>query len=75
MDGVKPALEAANAKYLSRGGPHKVYEGDWEPHRVVILEFPSVNEWERFYHGSIYQELKTLRDQCSSSRLVSVEGI
>ena len=28
MDGVKPALEAANAKYLSRGGPHKVYEGD-----------------------------------------------
>lgn len=25
---VKPALEEAGAKYLARGGPHKVYEGD-----------------------------------------------
>ena len=29
MDGVKPALAAAGAKYLARGGAHKVHEGDW----------------------------------------------
>ena len=75
MKGVKPALEAAGARYLSRGGAHKVYEGDWVPRRIVMLEFPSVRAWEDFYGGDIYQGLKAVRDACSSARLVSVEGL
>ena len=75
MAGVKPALEAAGAKYLARGGAHKVYEGDWQPRRIVLLEFPSVAAWETFYEGSTYQALKGVRDECSSARLVSVVGI
>jgi uncharacterized protein (DUF1330 family) len=75
MKGVKPALEAAGARYLARGGAHKVYEGDWTPRRIVLLEFPSVAAWEQFYTGPVYQGLKSLRDECSSARLVSVEGL
>ena len=75
MAGVKPALEAAGARYLARGGAHKVYEGDWEPLRIVLLEFPSVAAWETFYNGTTYQALKGVRDACSSARLVSVEGL
>jgi uncharacterized protein (DUF1330 family) len=75
MKGVKPALDAAGARYLARGGALKVYEGDWEPRRIVVLEFPSVTAWEDFYNGPIYQGLKSIRDECSSARLVSVEGL
>ncbi len=75
MAGVKPALEAAGARYLARGGAHKVYEGDWEPRRIVILDFPSVEAWETFYNGPTYQGLKSIRDECSSARLVSVAGL
>ena len=75
MQGVKPALEAAGARYLARGGAYKVYEGDWAPRRIVILEFPSVAAWEAFYTGEVYQGLKAIRDGCSSARLVSVEGL
>lgn len=75
MIGVKPALDAAGARYLARGGTHKVYEGDWGPRRIVILEFPSIAAWEAFYLGPVYQGLKAIRDKCSSARLVSVEGI
>jgi uncharacterized protein (DUF1330 family) len=75
MAGVKPALEAAGAKYLARGGAHKVYEGDWESRRIVLLEFPSLAAWEAFYDGTTYQGLKSVRDACSSARLVSVEGL
>lgn len=75
MKQVKSALDAAGARYLARGGAHKVYEGDWTPRRIVILEFPSVAAWERFYEGSVYQSLKSIRDECSSARLVSVEGL
>lgn len=74
MDQVKPALAAAGARYLTRGGPHKVYEGDWQPRRVVVREFPSLTAWETFYYGPVYQGLKAIRDACSSARLVAVES-
>lgn len=75
MQGVKPALEAAGARYLARGGAHKVYEGDWMPRRIVLIEFPSVAAWEAFYNGPVYQGLKAIRDEVCSARLVSVEGL
>ena len=74
MKKVKPALDEAGARYLARGGAHKVYEGDWTPRRIVLLEFPSVAAWESFYYGPVYQGVKAIRDECSSARLVSVEG-
>jgi uncharacterized protein (DUF1330 family) len=66
---------AAGARYLARGGAHNVYEGDWQPRRIVILEFPPIAAWETFYYGPVYQSLKAIGDECSSARLVSVEGI
>ncbi len=75
MAGVKPALEAAGGRYLARGGQHSVHEGDWQPRRIVLLEFPSRQAWEDFYQGPVYQGLKAIRDACSSARLVSVEGL
>lgn len=75
MRQVKPELEAAGARYLARGGTHKVYEGDWLPRRIVIIEFPSIAAWETFYYGPVYLGLKAIRDECSSARLVSVEGL
>ncbi len=75
MNGVKPALEAAGCKYLARGGAHKVYEGDWSPRRIVLLEFPSLAAWEEFYNGATYRGLKAIRDACSEARLVGVEGL
>lgn len=75
MNQVKPALDQAGARYLARGGAHKVYEGDWSPRRIVLLEFPSFAAWESFYKGPVYQGLKSIRDECSAARLVSVEGL
>jgi uncharacterized protein (DUF1330 family) len=75
MRGVTPAVEAAGGRYLARGGAHKVYEGDWQPRRIVLFEFPSVEAFESFYNSAVYRELKPLRDACSSARLVCVQGI
>ena len=75
MAGVKPALEAAGARYLVRGGSHKVLEGDWSPRRLVLLQFPTPEAAEAFYNGPVYQGLKAIRDECSSANLVVVEGV
>ena len=72
---IKPALEAAGARYLARGGAHTVYEGDWEPRRLVLIEVPSSKAFDDFYNGETYRRLKAIRDECSSARLVVVEGV
>ncbi len=71
---AKPALEAAGGRYLARGGKHKVIEGDWEPRRLVLFEFPSVAKAEAFYNSDLYQGYKAIRDECSSGNVVVVEG-
>jgi uncharacterized protein (DUF1330 family) len=75
MTKAKPAIESAGGKYLARGGAHKVLEGDWEPRRIVLFEFPSTEKAEEFYYGDLYQGLKSIRDECSSGRAVLVEGL
>jgi uncharacterized protein (DUF1330 family) len=75
MAQVEPMLLAAGGRYLARGGPHTVYEGDWGPRRLVLLEFPSVSAFEAFYNSPAYERLKAIRDECSSARVVAVEGL
>lgn len=75
MEGVKPALEEAGARYLARGGRHQIYEGDWQPRRIVLLEFPTMEAFDNFYRGPVYTALKGIRDECSNARLVSVQGL
>ena len=48
MKAVRPALDACGAAYLVRGGAHHVLEGDYEPHRLVVVEFPSLEALRDF---------------------------
>ena len=75
MERVRPALEAAGGRYLVRGGEFTVYEGSWTPSRLVVLEFPSREAWEAFYFGPAYAEIKNVRDEVSTGRMVGVEGL
>lgn len=71
---VKPVIEAAGGRYLVRGGTHTVLEGDWNPTRLVVLEFPSSDAARSFYDSPEYRGLKSMRQSCSRANLVIVEG-
>lgn len=75
MEKVRPALEAAGGRYLARGGAYTVYEGDWQPARLVLVEFPSQKAWESFYFGAAYEGIKVIRDETSTANMVGVEGL
>ena len=75
MDRVRPALESAGGRYLVRGGDHTVYEGDWTPSRLVVLEFPSQDAWKSFDNGPSYEEVRSVREAVSSGRMVGVQGL
>ena len=72
---IKPLVESADANYLARGGEFKVLEGDYQPHRLILIEFPSLAAMEDFYDSNAYQALEPQRRACSSARILGVEGL
>jgi uncharacterized protein (DUF1330 family) len=75
MAKVKPMIEAAGGRYLVRGGKHTVMEGDWQPTRLVIFEFPSEAAALSFYDSPEYQPLKAIRLESSRTDMVGVQGV
>ena len=72
---VSATIEAFGGRYLVRGGATEVLEGDWVPHRLVILEFANMARLKAWYHSPEYRPLIELRQQTTTSTLVAVEGI
>jgi uncharacterized protein (DUF1330 family) len=62
-------------RYLVRGGQVESLEGGWSPKRVVVLEFPSMEQAKRWYHSPDYAPALELRKAACVSRVVMVEGV
>jgi len=69
------AIAAGGGRFLVRGGEHVVLEGDWQPPRLVMLEFEDLEAARRWYESDAYQEAKKLREGAARFRAVAVEGI
>lgn len=69
-----PTVDAYDGKYIVRGGPAETLEGDWEPKRVVVVEFPSVARAKEWWSSSDYAPGKALRNEIATSRMIVVEG-
>ncbi|KUM25099.1 D-fructose-6-phosphate amidotransferase [Mesorhizobium loti] len=70
-----PATEALyGGRYLARGGATRVLEGDWEPHRLVIVEFPDMAALTGWYDSPEYARLKEIRFRCANTRIIALEG-
>jgi uncharacterized protein (DUF1330 family) len=69
------AVAAGGGKFVARGGELAVLEGDWNPSRIVILEFPDLATAKEWYASDRYQEAKRLRDGAARLNMVAVEGV
>jgi len=69
-----PLVKAAGGNYLVRGGPHKVVEGDWDPVRLVVLEFADQAAFDKWYYSPEYQEALKIRQANATSKMVVVQG-
>ena len=63
---VPSMIEQCGGRYLARGGDVFVGEGDWQPGRMVILEFDDVAAAKAFYNGPEYAPHKALRQSAST---------
>jgi uncharacterized protein (DUF1330 family) len=69
-----PLLSQHGARYLVRGGTHEVLEGAWQPHRLVLLEFPTREQALAFWHSPEYAAASQHRLTSASLDVVLVEG-
>ena len=58
---VPGTLTPYGGRFLVRGGAHHTVEGDWKPNRLVVLEFPSIEQARRWYDSEEYREPKAMR--------------
>ncbi|MFL6862182.1 MAG: DUF1330 domain-containing protein [Allosphingosinicella sp.] len=62
-------------RFLVRGGPVEVREGEAAIGRLVVLEFPSVEAARIFYDSPEYQAIVPIRQANAESSLCIVEGV
>ena len=67
-------VAAFGGRYLARGGAVEVLEGDWQPGRLVILEFADVATARAWLESEAYREPRALRHATARSNMVLIEG-
>jgi uncharacterized protein (DUF1330 family) len=68
-------VAAHGGRFVARGGPHEILEGDYSPVRVVIIEFPDMDAARGWYQSDDYAPLRELRRSASDTDILVVEGM
>lgn len=75
MKAGAPTIIAHGGKPLVRGGKTQVWEGNWQPKRMIVLEFKTVEEAKQWWDSSDYAQARKLRLHAAEANVVCVEGI
>ena len=71
---VAPTIAKFGGRFLVRGGKHELLEGSWQVHRLVLIEFPSMEALKSWYTSPEYVPLLAMRQPAATNHLVAVEG-
>ena len=74
-DQVPELVVAYGGRFVVRGGKVTTLEGNWAAKRVVVIEFPTMEALEAFYHSDAYRPLLELRGKAANARMIAVEGV
>jgi uncharacterized protein (DUF1330 family) len=69
------SLVPFDGKFVVRGGTTETLEGNWEPGRIVVLEFPSMERAKAWWSSEGYAPAKAIRQASSETRMIVVEGV
>jgi uncharacterized protein (DUF1330 family) len=75
MAAAPATIAAAGGEYVVRGGRHESLEGDWQPARLAVLKFPSLEQAKAWYDGEQYRAARARRAGATEYfNMVVVEG-
>jgi uncharacterized protein (DUF1330 family) len=71
---VPNIIEKYGGRYLVRGGEITPITYNWNPQRVIIIEFDSKEQLQRCFSSQEYLEISPLREQSTVGKSIIVEG-
>ena len=69
-----PIVESYGGKFIARGGDVVTLEGPEETRRVVLIEFPTMEQLTAWYHSDEYQAAKVVREGAAVASFIGVAG-
>jgi uncharacterized protein (DUF1330 family) len=69
------AIAAYGGRFIVRGGSVETKEGGWKPSRLVVVEFPSMEQAKKFYDSPEYAPALAIRLKAANSRLILADGL
>jgi uncharacterized protein (DUF1330 family) len=70
-----PSVARHGGRWVVRGGEHETIEGDWNPGRVVIIEFDDIDAARAWWNSEDYREAAEIRRSASVGKFLLVEGV
>ena len=71
---IPPIIEKFGGRYLTRGGKVTPLAGDWNPGRIILLEFPSFEHVKNWLMSKEHMPLAEIRRKSTTARAILVEG-
>ena len=71
---VPATVEKYGGRFAVRGGAVESKEGNWAPARLVVLEFPSMEQARKWYQSPEYAPALAIRVRAANAKLILVEG-
>jgi uncharacterized protein (DUF1330 family) len=73
---VPATLEPFQGRFVVRAGANETLEGEWSPARIVLIEFPSMEQARAWYASPEYQAILPIRHRHSQARFLTlIEGV
>ena len=75
LQGTPALIAKFGGRHIARGGETVTLEGPEEKRRVVLIEFPSMEQAKKFYNSPEYQQARKLRQGAAEGEILAVDGL
>ena len=74
IEKVPEIISKYGGRYLTRGGKTTAITGNWNPEKIVLIEFETIEQLQQCFQSTEYLEIAPLREQSTVSKAIIVEG-
>ena len=67
-------IQQFGGRFIVRGGDMETLEGPDETLRIIVIEFPTLDQAKTFYHSTEYSQARKLREGAGLAKLIAIEG-
>lgn len=71
---VPEVVEAHGGRFLARSGDIEVVQGEWNPERIALVEFDTVEQARAWQDSPGYAELRQILNQLGNAHVIIVPG-